>query len=225
MDKRFTDCDNLNEFFSVLKNQAKDREECVYIGRHSSRYKSLWKIMEKFDYTSVLDIGCGRGHFGLLLKSLGKNYTGVDIPKNAGICNERGLEAYSANIEQEKLPLKNASFDMVLCLEVIEHLNDMNLLLSEVMRVLKKDGIFIVSTPNSNMPSWRIREIIFRNSIIKGIITGSNRIDEDYKHDRLFKRADIIKIFESSGFEILISEYIRIVLPFDDILVIGRKII
>ncbi len=225
METKLIDSCKLDEFFKLLKNQAKDKEEHVYIGRHSLRYKSIWRSLEELDFISVLDIGCGRGHFGLLLKSFGKNYVGVDIPNPVKICVERGLEAYAVDVEKEKLPFKSNSFDMVLCLEVIEHFNNTDFLLSEIRRVIKNKGFLVISTPNAYVPSWRIRELIFCNNKVRELITGSNRIGDDYKHDRLFNRIELIKIFENSGFEVLSCNYIRIVFPFDDILIIGRKTI
>lgn len=225
MDLKLADSDNLNEFFNELKNHAKDLEEYMYIGRHATRYKSIWGVLEDLDFISVLDIGCGRGHFGLLLKSMGKSYVGVDMSESVKICKERGLEAYSADVEKEKLPFETNSFDMVLCLEVIEHFNNTEFLLSEIRRVIKNKGFLIISTPNVFMPSWRIRELIFRNNKVRELITGSNRINEDYKHSKLFNRTELIKILNSSGFEVLLSNYIRIFFPFDDILVIGSKTI
>lgn len=75
-------------------------------------------------------------------------YVGVDMRPGPGVdqvCNA------------EKLPFKNASFDLVLCLEVLEHAEKPWLVADEVVRVLKRDGVAIISSqqnfPIHNHPS------------------------------------------------------------------------
>ncbi len=94
----------------------------------------------------LLDVGCGTGYF---LKILKKDWEvfGVDISQKAiTMSRSRGLE----NIIQgsiEKLPYANDSFDVILVLDVIEHVKNDVLALSEVYRVLKPNGIAVFNTP------------------------------------------------------------------------------
>jgi len=104
----------------------------------------------------VLDAGSGSGYGSYLLVQRGKprEIIGVDL-------SEEAVEYASATYHHPKLQyrvnnveklsgLEDESFDVVVSFEVIEHLNDIDAYLHAIRRVLKKDGIFIVSTPNKN---------------------------------------------------------------------------
>ena len=60
----------------------------------------------------------------------------------------KGIEAYQLDIDEEKFPFDNDSFDMVYCGEIIEHLFNPDHLLDEVHRILKPGGKCIITTPN-----------------------------------------------------------------------------
>jgi O-antigen biosynthesis protein len=64
------------------------------------------------------------------------------------------------------IPIKDDSvFDVAICFEAIEHIQEQDKVLSEVKRVLKKDGIFIVSSPDKEVASWpypyHVKELTF----------------------------------------------------------------
>ena len=59
-----------------------------------------------------------------------------------------------------KLPLKDNSFDIILCNHVIEHIKQDQKALSELLRVLKKGGTLILGTPNEGAFIWRFRNYI-----------------------------------------------------------------
>lgn len=116
-------------------------------------YRSLRKII--FQYIKkyhpitegrLLDIGCGTGY---LLKILERNWDvyGVDISLRAvEMAKSKGLKKIRlASIEN--LPFGNNFFDVILVLDVIEHVQNDRLALSEVYRVLKPGGIAIFNTP------------------------------------------------------------------------------
>lgn len=101
---------------------------------------------------TVLDAGCGTGYGTFLILANGaKKVVGVDIEKKAiEYCksnyNEKNLEFVCDDCT--KLNVDDSSFDIVVSFEVIEHLLSAESFLSEVKRILKKNGVFIVSTPN-----------------------------------------------------------------------------
>ncbi|MDD5529889.1 MAG: methyltransferase domain-containing protein [bacterium] len=103
----------------------------------------------------VFDAGCGCGYGSHhLLKSGAKKVTGIDI-------SEETIEYCKSHYENENLEFKvmNAEklsfpdkiFDVVVSFEVVEHLENPEMYLSEIKRVLKTDGILIISTPNKKI--------------------------------------------------------------------------
>lgn len=95
----------------------------------------------------VLDFGCGSGITVSALSQAGYDAHGVDFSQEAisfgggkGIANLRA-------ISDEKLPYPDASFDVITCMDVLEHLKDEQPALSEMRRVLKPGGLLIVMVP------------------------------------------------------------------------------
>lgn len=99
---------------------------------------------------AFLDAGCGDGRYLRALDAeLPERVAGVDI-------SERILETAHAAIPRadlqqanlERLPFADASFDLVLCTQVIEHVLDAPAGVSELSRVLQPDGVLVISTDN-----------------------------------------------------------------------------
>lgn len=98
----------------------------------------------------VLDVACGTGYGTDLLvrKGKSKKVIGLDYDKKTiseckKTCKGEFIEGDATN-----LPFEDNYFDIVVSFETIEHIIDYNLFLKEIKRVLKKDGLVIMSTPN-----------------------------------------------------------------------------
>lgn len=111
----------------------------------------------------VLDIACGEGYGTNLLSKSAKNVVGVDIDKIT-VCNANEKYA-SKNTKISYLegslisiPFEDNYFDVIVCFESIEHISDHDRALSEFIRVLKDDGLLIISTPDkylySDLPKY-----------------------------------------------------------------------
>lgn len=115
---------------------------------HITRYMAAESIVRG---KVVLDIASGSGYGTKLLSKHAKKVFGVDVDKDA---IEYAKKHFAGdNIEYkvgdgEKIPLKDASVDVVITFETIEHVENYKQFIKEVKRVLKPDGIAIVSTPN-----------------------------------------------------------------------------
>jgi SAM-dependent methyltransferase len=104
----------------------------------------------------ILDIGVSRGDFALALAKEKNEVIGVDISSKAvEICRQRGIEAYRVNIETEPLPAV-ADFDIILMLEILEHLIDPLLVLRKLRGILNPSGFLLLSTPNAAYIKWRL---------------------------------------------------------------------
>jgi ubiquinone/menaquinone biosynthesis C-methylase UbiE len=115
---------------------------------HLSRYAFAARLARR---KRVLDVGCGAGYGSAELANTAATVTGIDISADA---IAYATEHYTRpNLIYQKagaaqLPFPDASFDLVVAFEVIEHLTDWEHLIAEARRVLSPGGQFVVSTPN-----------------------------------------------------------------------------
>ena len=105
----------------------------------------LYPILKLLTGNEFLDVGCGVGIF----LSFGSNKSiGLDInPYNVKKINSKGKsKAYLIN-NDGTFPLKDSSISTVICDQVIEHIDDPNIILSEISRVITKKGRIIIGLP------------------------------------------------------------------------------
>jgi len=93
----------------------------------------------------TLDVGCGAGKLLLELEQLGWQAEGVDTVLSQG--KRRGLTLKKANLQTQPLPYPANHFDLVICLDTLEHMSDDKRLAAEMARVAKPGGIMIISVP------------------------------------------------------------------------------
>ena len=103
----------------------------------------------------VLDIGCGSGLGAKYWIDKGaKSVTGIDTDNNAiEEAKSWSRKARFMVIDAQAMPFPDNSFDTMVALEVIEHLEDANAFLIECQKILKTEGILICSTPNRQVVS------------------------------------------------------------------------
>ena len=123
------------------------------------------KIINKDDL--ILDYGCGPGTFSIKLSKLtNKNVHSVDISKQFLEECEKSKKKYNSDniktqlIEGNKLPFNNDYFDKVLLFDVIHHLEEPEIALREIYRVLKKNGKIIIYEPNKLNPLIALMHLI-----------------------------------------------------------------
>jgi 2-polyprenyl-3-methyl-5-hydroxy-6-metoxy-1,4-benzoquinol methylase len=96
----------------------------------------------------LLDLGCGDGQLSQRFQHLGYQVYGLDISaSNVKLAQTRGIKAKTTDISK-KFPFPNRTFDVVFAGEIIEHLFDTLGFLKEIHRVLKPNGLLIITTPN-----------------------------------------------------------------------------
>ncbi len=99
----------------------------------------------------VLDIACGEGYGSFMVSSRAKNVHGVDIDSDTINYAQSKYKKSNLNFvigDITNLVFEDDTFDVIICFETIEHVVDYEKSLMELKRVLKKDGILIMSTPN-----------------------------------------------------------------------------
>lgn len=112
-------------------------------------YKVFFKIVENLKVDTVLDVGCGEGFTLNKLKEnkIGKAYEGIDYSEDAITIGRKLYPNLNLNKgDIYKLSYKDNSFDLVICSEVLEHLEEPEKGLKELIRVSKK--YILLSVPN-----------------------------------------------------------------------------
>ena len=114
------------------------------------RYHELLDQLEAYRSTNrILDLGCGYGYFLEVAKSRGWEVYGVELAREAvEVCQEKGIHMYHGEIND--CDFEADTFDVILSIEVIEHLIDPNVLIETGKKLLKKGGLFYITTPNFN---------------------------------------------------------------------------
>jgi 2-polyprenyl-6-hydroxyphenyl methylase/3-demethylubiquinone-9 3-methyltransferase len=103
----------------------------------------------------VLDLGCAGGFMAEAMALRGARVTGIDPAGEAIGAARRHAEASELDIRYdvgvgERLPYADASFDIVVCVDVLEHVADLRAVIGEVARVLRPGGKFLYDTINRN---------------------------------------------------------------------------
>ena len=114
------------------------------------RYNELLDQLEEYRSSNrILDLGCGYGSFLEVAKSRGWEVYGVELAKEAvEVCEGKGINMYHGEISD--CDFEAETFDVVVSIEVIEHLIDPNTLIDTGKHLLKKGGLFYITTPNFN---------------------------------------------------------------------------
>tara|TARA_X000000950_G_scaffold289458_2_gene413720 strand:+ start:5551 stop:6216 length:666 start_codon:yes stop_codon:yes gene_type:complete len=128
-----------NIFKKKLIAQSKNKESrSILAQREFETFIFLIENFYNFNFLKrnykIFDAGCGDKYLLNIFESKGYEYTGLDI-NDLNFCND-------------KIDFKDNRFDFVICLAVIEHIKDPSLFLSEILRILKPNGIFYLTTPN-----------------------------------------------------------------------------
>lgn len=105
----------------------------------------------------VLDIACGEGYGSALLAKRARSVIGVDISDEA-IAHARKTYPNQLNLRYEQgsataVPMDSASVDVVISFETVEHLSEQSEMLAELRRILRPDGLLIISSPNKKVYS------------------------------------------------------------------------
>jgi len=145
-----------------------------YFDLNSNSQKPLKKL-------KILDIGCGGGLLCEPLNKLGATITGIDASKNnievAKLhSKEMNLDIKYIHCSPENLNLQN-EYNVVLAMEVVEHLLDINIFMQNCSKLIKKNGIMFVATLNKNLKSY-IFGIVGAEYILRWLPIGTHDWDK-----------------------------------------------
>jgi len=146
---------NTVNYYKERKNERTDE----FIKKRSKYSKRTFLLLRKYlkkDKLKVLDVGSDIGIHTINLAKLLHNsdFTGIEPGKEAvKKAKELKKEAKTKNVrfiegDAIKTEFYDESFDLILCEQVIEHVNEQKKLIKELYRLLKKEGILFISAPN-----------------------------------------------------------------------------
>jgi len=164
-------------------------------------------VREVGEGEKLLNVGCSDGFMerklqGKFSKMVGLDINAADIEvAKSGKANEMEFIVGAA----EKLPFPANTFGKIICMEVLEHVEDDRKALAEMYRVLKKNGELILTVPQRKYP-WTFDPInaflekVFRFHLPLGVW--------GYGDDRVYTDAELRKLFGEAGFKISGTRYV-----------------
>ena len=154
---------------------------------NSFKLKTKKKPLDKIN---ILDIGCGGGLLSEPMTRLGANVTGIDASnKNISVAK---LHAKKNNLKinymcssPEKLKIQK-KFDVILNMEIIEHVEDINFFINSCSKLLKKNGLMFVATLNKTLKSYMFA-IIGAEYVLRWLPIGTHDWEKFVKPEDLKK--------------------------------------
>jgi SAM-dependent methyltransferase len=197
----------------------------LQVFKRSLKKKEKLRILEKtlvINPSSLnLDLGCAQGTLSYFLRQKGGLWLSVDQDFLNLKSSQSLLKENFVQIKEGILPFKSQSFDLVVCLDYLEHLEDDDLCLEEVHRVLKDQGEMILATPQTGrfFPLHRIRSLLG----LKLEFYGHKRVGYSLKtlQEKLEKGG--FSVFSSKSFSRFFTESLELILNFFYIKVFRSK--
>ena len=175
-----------------------------------SKIKNYFEIQNNKEYflknLNILDVGCGGGLISEPLSRLGANVTGIDASeKNIKIAKLHSAKS-NLNIRYLKKSPENFNeyekFDIILNLEIVEHVENVQLFIDSCHKLLKKNGIMFTATLNRTLTSY-IKAIIGAEYILRWLPVGTHDWNKFIKPEELEKKLvkKNLKTVDIKGFE------------------------
>ena len=152
-------------------------ERIKYIRDNTIKHFKLTNKDKPFKNLNILDIGCGGGLLSEPMSRLGGNVTGIDA-------SEKNIISAKIHAKQNNLNISyfcnspenfksNKKFDLVLNMEIVEHVEDVNFFIKKSSELLKKNGLMFVATLNRTLKSY-IFAIIGAEYILRWLPIGTH---------------------------------------------------
>ena len=185
-----------------------------YIKENIIDHFNIKNNSKPFKNLNILDIGCGGGLLSEPMCRLGSSVTGIDASKN-------NIEVAKLHSKKNKLNIKyicaspenlkiSKKFDVILNMEIVEHVEDVNLFIKKSSNFLKKNGIMFVATLNKTLKSY-VFAIVGAEYILRWLPIGTHEWEKFVKPEDLKKiltKYDLsLNKFDGMNFNIIKDEW------------------
>ena len=167
------------------------KEKCI------SHFKLNQNVDKPLSPLEILDIGCGGGLISEPMCRLGAKVTGMDASsKNIVVAQlhakKNNLKIQYINSSPEKNDLKK-KFDVILNLEIVEHVDNLNLFLQSSTQMLNKNGIIFIATINRTFESY-IKAIVGAEYILRWLPIGTHEWNKFLKPEEIEKKLENLNL-------------------------------
>lgn len=161
----------------------------AFIVRELSRHFSRGSADKPLRGLNVLDIGCGGGILSEAIARQGAHVHGIDVVEhNVAVAQHRAarndLSVRYNHITAERLAATGCSYDVVLNMEVVEHVTDVPGFMAASARMVRRDGVMFVSTINRTPASW-LAAIVGAEYVLRWLPRGTHRWNQFLKPEEV----------------------------------------
>ena len=172
--------------------------------------RCIHSLLSKFILKDpALDLGCGDGKFSSTIFSRGIMNVGLDISKD-DIIKAKKISVYEALIvgDAQTMPFRKESFRVVFSNCVIEHIPNVDKVLTEISKILKEDGVFIFTVPSERFGKYLFLHVLLQKIHLKKLAHWySKKRNELLNHYNCYDPVTWKHKIESVGLNMVVSKY------------------
>ncbi|MBD0267247.1 MAG: 3-demethylubiquinone-9 3-O-methyltransferase [Cyanobacteria bacterium Co-bin8] len=188
------------EFYDLNAERWWNEDADIYALYHLNkpRFEFFNRYVESWQELKVLDVGCGGGFSCEFMAAMGVHAYGLDQSQKCieAAQNHARIGGYEIDYRSglaENMPYADNAFDVVICVDVLEHVQEVPNVISEIFRVLKPNGLFFFDTINRTFKSrfvmiWLMENIL--GEIQKGV----------HDWDKFITPEELTQLLQKSGF-------------------------
>ena len=185
------------------KKLGLQHEEGWYKEDTKNRYSILLEQVPRDPDLKILDVGAGKGYLSLFLKKWCRcEVHALDLRSydEWEVLKKEGIRVEECDVERERFPFENETFDCVVCSEVLEHLlHSPSHMLSEIRRVLRRGGVLVLSTPNAVRLEVRLKVLLGKELCHYRSFYASPPSD---RHNKEYTLSEVRELLSEHGFRV-----------------------
>ena len=193
------------KYRNVERTSYADKTDMAY-----SSHRMALELIQKVNPRRVLDVGCGAGFVARECEKAGARVTGLDKsppPPDAM------SEFISARLDEDECPVNLSDFDLVLLLDIIEHLNEPEQFLLKLRESYQGPRGTVPGPPPVILSTPNVAFVTVRLNLLLGKFPYAERGILDVTHRRLFTRGSLLRMLEDCGYQI--EKVLPVPVPFD----------